>query len=241
MKRTVQIVFVFLFLLSLSFTAHAQFGLGIGVGIHGGMDYFEIPSLDRSVKLADLTQVGIVREGFKNPVMGGIDIFVNTLPIIDLQVSLDVSKLTYPLQYIRPNLYNPLKKDTTNYDVPFGRVGIDLTVKKNLIVFPPVLKTLAIYAGGGVGAHYIAPVVSEQYVFDKLQTAAEELNTDEIFKEDIKENMVYGWHLLLGLRLKLPILPIQFFGEGKMTFVPAGKYEQPSKIPSLYAGLAFML
>ena len=241
MKRAWQGLSVFLILFSLTVSARAQFGLGIGLGIHGGMDRYEIPALDRSVKLADLTQVGVVREGFKNPVMGGVDLFINTLPVIDLQVSVDASKMTYPVRYIRPNLYNPFKKDTTNYDVPFGRLGVYVSIKKNLVAFPPVLHTLSIYVGGGVGAHFIAPVVSEKYVFDHLKTAAEDLNTDEILKEDIKKNMVYGWHLLIGLRLKVPILPFQIFGEGKMTFVPEGKYEQPSKFPSLYAGIAYML
>ncbi len=241
MKRTVGIFALFFILLGLTLSARAQFGLGIGVGIHGGLDRFEIPSLDRSFKLADLTQVGVVREGFQNPKMAGLDLFVNTLPVIDLQISVDASKMTYPLLYIRPNLYNPLQSDTTHYDVPFGRLGVYVSVKKNLIVFPPILKTLAVYVGGGVGAHYIAPVVSEKYILDHLKNAAEDLNTDEILKEDIKKNMTYGWHLLVGIRLKVPILPVQVFGEGKMNFVPQGKYDQPSKFPSLYAGLAYML
>ena len=223
--------------------SQAQFGLGVGVGIHGGMDRFTIPSLNRSVKLMDLTEVSVIREEVKNPVMGGIDIFINTLPFIDFQVSVDGSKITYPLKYIRPNptIMNPLNQDTTKYDVPFGRLGIYVSVKKNLIAIPPILKTITLYAGIGAGAHYIAPLVSEKYIYDHLKSKAENLDAEGILKEDIAKEMVYGGHALMGLRLKLPVFPIQVFGEGKLTIVPAGKYEQPSKFFSVYAGLAYML
>lgn len=243
MKR-LSLVFLSIILLgSFVSNSQAQFGLGVGVGVHGGMDRFTVPALERSVKLMDLTQVSVIRQEVKNPIMGGIDIFINTLPFIDFQISVDGSKITYPLMYIRPNptMMNPLNQDTTRYDVPFGRVGVYLTIKKNLIAIPPILKTITIYAGVGAGAHYIAPLVSEKFIYDHLKTKAEELDAEGILKQDIAKEMVYGGHALLGLRLKLPILPIQVFGEGKLTIVPAGKYEQPSKFLSIYAGLAYML
>jgi len=243
MKRLSLLFLSIVLLGSFVSNSQAQFGLGIGIGIHGGMDRFTVPALERSVKLMDLTQVSIIREEAKNPMMGGIDLFINTLPLIDLQVSVDGSKTTYPLEYIRPNptVLNPLNQDTTRYDVPFGRLGIYVSVKKNLIAIPPILKTITLYAGIGAGAHYIAPLVSEKYVYDHLKTKAEELDAEGILKEDIAKEIIYGGHALLGLRLKLPIFPIQVFGEGKVTIVPAGKYEQPSRFFSIYAGLAYML
>ncbi|NOY78090.1 MAG: hypothetical protein GXO76_09505 [Calditrichaeota bacterium] len=243
MKR-VSFLFLSIILLgSFVSNSQAQFGLGIGIGIHGGTDRFTIPSLERSVKLMDLTQVSVIREEVKNPIMGGIDLFINTLPIIDLQISVDGSKTTYPLKYIRPNptVLNPLNQDTTRYDVPFGRVGLYVSVKKNLIAIPPILKTITLYAGLGAGAHYIAPLVSEKYIYDHLKTKAENLDAEGILKDDIAKEIIYGGHALVGLRLKVPIFPIQVFGEGKLTIVPAGKYEQPSKFFSVYAGLAYML
>lgn len=243
MKRGLLIVLSIIFLGSFAANSRAQFGLGIGIGVHGGTDRITIPARERSVKLMDLSQVSFIRDEVKNPIMGGIDLFINTLPIIDLQVSVDGSKTTYPVQYIRPNptVLNPLNQDTTRYDVPFGRVGIYFSVKKNLIAIPPILKTITIYAGIGAGAHYIAPLVSEKFIYDHLKTKAEELDAEGVLKEDIAKEVIYGGHALLGLRLKLPLFPIQVFGEGKLTVVPAGKYEQPSKFISVYAGLAYML
>lgn len=119
-------------------------------------------------------------------------------------------------------------------NTPYMKLNFDLTVRKYIIQFPKPLKTLNLYGGGGLSLIFATPLLTSQLVEDalgsKLNTTLAEsalLGTNLFGNKDVMEKVVkeisgqlmtphWGCHIDLGVMIKLPVIPVGFYVDGKL-------------------------
>jgi hypothetical protein len=124
-------------------------------------------------------------------------------------------------------------------NTPYAKFHLDLTVRKSFVTVPKRLKTFSLYGGGGFSLHFATPVLSagliEEVLAEKLQTTAASvqalgadlLGSDQIMKTVLEEIIAglsepkFGMHLVLGTQLKIPVIPVAFYADGKL-MIPFG-------------------
>jgi hypothetical protein len=137
---------------------------------------------------------------------------------------------------------------------PYMKLNFDLTIRKYLLRIPPKLNWFRIHAGGGASLNFATPVLSKGLIEDALgeklnsaknvtALATDLFGTDsraskEISKaiiEEIMGNMMtphWGCHIDLGVMLKLPVIPLGFYVDGKF-MIPFGKMDKNVDIGGL--------
>lgn len=128
---------------------------------------------------------------------------------------------------------------------PFTKVHFDLSVRKNIVAVPKVLKTFKLYAGGGASLHLATPVLTPAFVEKVVRTTVQSAHNDfEAFKKNFENGAqsaimqqilqklidegkepVWGMHLLLGTMVKIPVVPIGFYADGKF-MIPFGDFDE---------------
>lgn len=125
---------------------------------------------------------------------------------------------------------------------PYMKLGFDLTVRKYLFKFPPVVNVLRIYGGGGMSLNFATPVLHRSIIEDALGTTLEDafsldqldadlFSNEEMMKkvlEEILGNMMtphMGCHLDLGAMIKIPVIPIGIYVDGKF-MLPFDKMDE---------------
>lgn len=197
-----------------------------GIGVHGGVDNFTVDSFEASFELDDGNSVSLKREEISSPLMFGFNFTFDALPIIDIELSADVSFQEYKLTYTAG-------EKTEDYDATFGRIGIYGTVRKNLVSFPPMVNTFSVYTGAGAGIHLMSPVVGKKLIQKELKEV-----TDPLKPDDITEKLTRaGGHILLGAQFKPPMIPLMIAADAKYTIIGKGDYEEPGSFLSIYVSL----
>jgi hypothetical protein len=134
-------------------------------------------------------------------------------------------------------LDNPFLENT-----PFAKLQFDLTVRKYLLKFPPVVNILKIYGGAGASLYFATPLLSASFI-DKtlgstmatvddptmLQDAVFGQNSDAMKKlgEQFLKDLItphFGGHLDLGAMIKIPMVPFGIYVDGKY-LLPLGKID----------------
>ena len=135
-------------------------------------------------------------------------------------------------------LGNPFVKNT-----PYAKLQFDLTAKKKIATFPPVISLCKLYAGAGVSLSFATPVLSGAFIEKTLGTtlsATRDVNNLQgslfgqdndamvkIGKQFMKELMTphMGMHLDLGASLKLPVMPVGIYLDAKY-LIPFGDMDK---------------
>lgn len=135
-------------------------------------------------------------------------------------------------------------------ETPYVSSILDASIRYPFLKLPPLspLKPFKIYVGGGVSWFYASKVVSKDDVKDIFdfsggsavtQEAAEAALSKKL-KDDFYESSI-GGHLLLGTQLKIPVLPIAIFADGKWYFNAATSSAASNYPFAVSAGLALAL
>lgn len=155
-------------------------------------------------------------------------------------------------------LDNPFLKNT-----PYAKLNIDLTARKYIVKFPPAVNVIKVYGGAGASCIFATPVLSSGFIEKAIGSsfnknfALSEFSTDlfnqngetmqNLGKEFMKQLFTphYGAHLDLGAMIKIPLIPIGLYVDGKY-MIPFGQLdENVSDLKSsgilINAGLAFAL
>jgi hypothetical protein len=115
---------------------------------------------------------------------------------------------------------------------PYAKLHCDATLRKYLLKFPPVLKTIKLYAGLGMSVDFATPALSSKLISDALgsdlnqqltyqnlgpQLFANPETMKKILNKILDELMTphYGCHVAVGTLIKLPMIPIGFYVDGK--------------------------
>ena len=125
---------------------------------------------------------------------------------------------------------------------PFMKLQFDFTVRKYILQFPPVLKTLKIYGGGGFSLNFANPVLNKTLVAEAMAESGESLkdasslNDLTLFSQDkiiqavvekILANLMTphpGLHIDLGVGVKFPVIPLGVYVDGKF-LIPFDKMD----------------
>ncbi|MBD3346794.1 MAG: hypothetical protein GF401_17190 [Chitinivibrionales bacterium] len=145
---------------------------------------------------------------------------------------------------------------------PYAKLHIDATVRKNIISVPKRMKIFRLYGGGGPSVHFATPVLDQEMVEDVLKDIIAEsdgnindlaamLNGDPQALKPIVEKIIeglavpkFGMHIVAGAMIKLPVVPLGFYADGKF-MIPFGDFNEDAGLKGygllINAGLTFGL
>jgi hypothetical protein len=210
--------------------------------------------------------VYVSRTGYENTNINfGGKIFIDILPILDaVELSCNYGMWKYDGSIIYPtsidfNASNATRDQdindiaTIHYDTaavtikgldatPYAKLHFDLTVRKFIFQFPPVVKILKLYGGAGMSTFFATPILSapfiEKAIGESLESATDvtQLGTqvfdnteimkklgEEFMKELFTPHM--GGHVDLGAMIKIPLVPFGLFVDCKY-LIPFGKMDE---------------
>jgi hypothetical protein len=158
-------------------------------------------------------------------------IALRNFPYIDLIKSpedlFDVTYETIPLT---------LKEYDMDYfgldGTPYAKLGFDLTVRKYLFKLPPITHTLRVHGGGGLSLNFATPILHQTIIEKALSKQLEgkftldALDSQLFSKDELMEDVLnlildelmtphLGCHIDLGVMVKLPLIPLGIYVDGK--------------------------
>lgn len=181
--------------------AHALTGLGFGV--RAGIMSLDDPNTE---------------EDLNGMTMFGAHLKIGTLPIVDLEASVEYAQKKYDLDIPIDGVPD------LSGEVTFRHVSLKGSAKYN---FSPPVSPIKPYVGAGLGMHFLSSTIDipgTQYVIP--------------LDEDYSESKT-GMHALGGILLSLPLFPVEFFAEGRYGIIFTG--DESTKASSLYGGLTLKL
>ena len=200
-------------------------------GVHGGFDLNGGDAHEIAGEtLSDGTSFEIERNAIDAPLMGGIHFRIDAFPVLDLEIGVEASFRQYGVVY---SYDDGGTLETFDDDAFFGRIGGYASLKYNVIDLPMVKG----YAGGGLGYHVVAPLVSRE-LLEKL-IVEDNLDSDEMDPAEIlgKEGAV-GGHLLAGVSFKPSFVPLTLSVEGRYYLLQENDYADET---NRFLGIAFGL
>jgi hypothetical protein len=247
--------------LALAAPSHAL----VGIAVSGGLNSTSISGSDQTIVGADLpaafSGTGSSLVAHRGAMSGvkqlGLKAWLE-LPIIpiEFEVSSNVGWGSYKSSLI----YNYAGgSDTIPVDVkspiaglgdksgstPYISVLNDLTLRYPILKLPPLapIQPLKIWIGGGATYAIASRVVDKsdlKSVFSGSYTKGDEQAAANTFKDNILTN-TWGGHLAVGAQLKIPVIPIALFIDGKWYFHTATS-DAASKYPfAVNAGLGLSI
>jgi hypothetical protein len=203
------------------------------LGIHGGMDFNDQDGKILNELLSDgSTMLSLESEEIDAPLMGGVHILFDIMPMIDVELGLDVSFAKYSVIYSTSGGPVVVSFDEEAY---FGRASAYVSGKYNLIKMP----LFSAYGGAGLGYHFVAPLASKDLIDELI--VEEGLSGDELSPEEfIDFETTLGFHLLGGLRMKPPIFPFGLTLEGRYFLTAENDYgDDTNNVFTFALGLEF--
>ena len=180
--------------------------------------------------------ISLVRDGFDGAQGGGIFLYIDAIPVVDLEASFETAFNTYQFQFKNALATLP------PVDFGWARLSTYFTVRKKLIGFEvPILGGVRLNGGGGYNIHSSAPLADLDMVgilLGDLTSSFEPTNLEDKLIDYLKENKIdaNGFHVQAGAQIKL--LTFNLFVNYRITLaedvVPGEK-----SFSSLWAGLAF--
>ncbi len=167
----------------------------------------------------------------------GLKLWIDALPFVDLEAGSNVQLGYYDVSVIGPGagdstaLKFDLKVPGVSGKPAFARIVSDVTVLYPFLKFPPVISIVKVYAGAGI-THVLATEVLNSAFGKSAVDAAIAKNgataanspekvsailIDAIKAEGLKSGI--GFHLELGAKAKVPVIPIAVYADAKYHFL----------------------
>ena len=178
----------------------------VGFGFQGGQSIFTIASSISSKDGADLT----ISE-FANPFSGGGYLYIDAIPVIDLEADFSISFKKYTFDFGNAiGVRGP-------YDFGWADFSIYLSAGKKIVgIGIPLLAKAKLFYGGGYNMHTVTPLMSmdlmESVLGGDLTVDPTNLSEDDLIGF-LKENQVKtnGFHIQSGLQFKILMLDTFLF------------------------------
>lgn len=203
-----------------------------GVGIHVGMDMTKVEAAQESFSFENdsNTLSYLRRDATNNPINAGIDLTFTMIPVIDLQLSLEAAFESYVV-----DVWSDVPGASTvdRKEIPYLRIGGDLSALVELGSFPPMVGIFKPFIGGGIGLHAFGPVVSEELLTSEVKSATEEIKPEDYISVDPK----LGFHLLFGIKVKPGPVPLGLRLTGKYYIFTDQAADTPDNFLTIQAGL----
>ena len=160
-----------------------------------------------------ILEATFTRDAFENPVGVGGYLYLDFIPVIDLEVDFQVALATYAFNF--SNYASGLQLATTPPEAEFAYVrgSFYLTARKKLVgVGVPILGGIKVHAGGGLNFHKTAPYMSikmmQEMLGDDLYASFDTGAMEDKILDYVEDNLESqtGIHFQVGVQLKLLIL-----------------------------------
>ena len=206
-----------------------------GVGLKYVGDSFSVGEWSDGTTLYSLSG-----SGFDGAGLGGLFVYIDAIPFIDLEASFEMSGAPYDLEFQNSVTSLPATK------FAWTRLSTYYTARKEVFGLGlPILGGGAIHVGGGINSHQtskLADLDMMSGIIGDLTTGGEGMKLESQVEDFVtnKDNWIEGSgvHLQAGLQMK--ILTFSAFVNYRITMaedvVPDAK-----SFTSLWAGLAFGL
>ena len=178
----------------------------VGFGVQGGQSIFTVASSISSVDGANLT----ISE-FANPFSGGGYLYIDAIPVIDLEAEFSISFKNYTFEF------SNLEGAIGPYDFGWADFSIYLSAGKKIVgIGIPLLAKAKLFYGGGFNMHTVTPLMSmdlmKSALRDTLTVNPTNLSEDGLI-DFLKENQVNssGFHIQSGLQFKILMLDTFLF------------------------------
>ncbi|HIB52870.1 MAG TPA: hypothetical protein EYO48_07040 [Candidatus Marinimicrobia bacterium] len=178
----------------------------VGFGVQGGQSILTVASSISSKDGADLTTTE-----FANPFSGGGYLYIDAIPVIDLEADFSVSFKKYTFDFENEEgVSGP-------YDFGWADFSIYLSAGKKIVgIGIPLLAKAKLFYGGGYNMHTVTPLMSMDLMESALggDLTADPINLSEDDLIDfLKENQVKtsGFHIQSGLQFKVLMLDTFLF------------------------------
>lgn len=215
----------------------------VGFGVHGGVDLITIDKIEAEAFNVNIGvgeySYSLTREEISNPIVFGAQFYLD-MPVLPIGFEADVTYAYAKYKWVGddeltgngvPNINIGLLGYETedgeySEEFTYSRLSVDVTAKYYFLNLPPVINTASFYIGGGAGAHFITPLVSEDFFkkeFENADTSGDniELDVDDLVKSEV----VFGGHIVAGVKIKPPAIPLAFNIDYKHTFTPENDYK----------------
>ena len=180
----------------------------VGFGVQGGQSIFTVASSISSVDGANLT----ISE-FANPFSGGGYLYIDAIPVIDLEAEFSISFKKYIFDF------ENAEGVTGPYNFGWADFSIYLTAGKKIVgIGIPLLAKAKLFYGGGINMNTVTPVMDLDFMEDIL---GEDLTNDpanfSVSEKDLidflENNQVKtnGFHIQSGLQFKILMLDTFLF------------------------------
>ena len=178
----------------------------VGFGVQGGQSIFTVASSISSVDGANLT----ISE-FANPFSGGGYLYIDAIPVIDLEADFSISFKKYTFDFGNAiGVRGP-------YDFGWADFSIYLTAGKKIVgIGIPLLAKAKLFYGGGYNMHTVTPLMSmdlmKSVLGGDLTVDPTNLTEDDLI-DFLTENQVKisGFHIQSGLQFKILMLDTFLF------------------------------
>jgi hypothetical protein len=178
----------------------------VGFGVQGGQSIFTVASSISSVDGANLT----ISE-FANPFSGGGYLYIDAIPVIDLEAEFSISFKKYTFDFGNAiGVRGP-------YNFGWADFSIYLSAGKKIVgIGIPLLAKAKLFYGGGFNMHTVTPLMSMDLMKSALggDLTVDPTNLSEDGLIDfLKENQVNssGFHIQSGLQFKVLMLDTFLF------------------------------
>ena len=217
-----------LFAVAFAIFASTQSFAIVGFGSHYLMNLGSLESGGVKTIPNDQHDITLEQKGSDGLAGIGFKIWIDFLPIIDVEMTTNIAAARYDAVLTMDGKRMPLEADL---EVPFfgkarplfAMISGDLSITYPFTMLPVIRPYL------GAGISYIAntPVMDKKFVenyFNKEYPYEDEEDRNQISEEIADEfedegfDMGIGGHAIAGFRIKVPIIPIAFYVNGKYYF-----------------------
>jgi len=242
----------------------------VGIAVSGGINSTSITGADQTISGADLP-VGFASQAssldpklllHRGKMSGMMQVGLKAwleLPVIpvEFEIAENIAWGSYETKVlfidgpdttqIPLDVKSPVPGMSKSGSTPYFSSLTDLTLRYPILEFPPLspIKPLKIWVGAG-GTYAVAShVVDKTDLKDVFATAGSfdvvnPASAADTYKNNLTTN-TFGGHLAAGVQLKIPVLPIALFIDGKW-YLHVGTSDAASKYPfAANAGLGFSI
>ena len=220
--------------------SHAIFGIGGHFGLVPGL---ELKSSKDTIASSVNHNVILDEQGLTGLQGFGAKIWIDFLPLVDVEAA---GNLQFGYYNVVLSSTGVTQTTPVSFDlgVPglaakpfFARALGDVAVLYPFFKFPPLIKLIKVYAGGGLSYGVATPIPSPAFAKKALKDGGYDASTETdedaakiiiaaIQKADFEKSV--GWFLQVGAHAKIPIIPIAAYADLK--------YRVPGINPDLVDG-----
>ena len=197
----------------------------IGVGLNLGQDSYTFESQTYE-DLFLVSGVNFTRQEMAKPIGGGLYLFIDLIPIVDLELGGNIFFNKFDVTYLNPTTGQDLSEE-----FGWARTAGYFTIQRKLFKVP----MFNVFAGGGLSFHATVPVLDKEFMEEFIGGVDETLDITKLEDEIINKT---GFHIEFGARFKPVLIPFAVNVKYRLAFVE-GIVPGEKSFSTISAGFGF--